>query len=191
MKPSSVTLAEMLDARERRANTQSAMLSTADASCCLVSLSLNIAGDVKRTAKTRLLFDRGLDLFDRLGFDGIERRVFDRNTGTEALLLLRADAGEVKAACERIEDAFPAARLYDFDVLNKDGVKLREAFRAGVSSAAVPRRTAREAARTGLTRSRRRRKRFSMNSAPIRSRTPRTLRWSASSERRRSRGWSI
>ncbi len=131
MTPSSVTLAEMLDARERRADAQSALLQSADASCCLVSLSLNIAGDVKRTAKTRLLFDRGLDLFDRLGFDGIERRVFDRNTGTEALLLLSADAGEVKAACERIEDAFPAARLYDFDVLNKDGVKL---------SRSVPRR---------------------------------------------------
>ena len=114
----------MLDARERRANAQSALLASADASCCLVSLSLNIAGDVKRTAKTRLLFDRGLDLFDRLGFDKIERRVIDANTGTEALLLLHADAGEVKAACERIEDAFPAARLYDFDVLNKDGVKL-------------------------------------------------------------------
>lgn len=131
MTPSSVTLAEMLDAREHRADAQSALLQSADASCCLVSLSLNIAGDVKRTAKTRLLFDRGLDLFDRLGFDGIARRVFDRNTGTEALLLLRADAGEVKAACERIEDAFPAARLYDFDVLNKDGVKL---------SRSVPRR---------------------------------------------------
>ncbi len=124
MKPSSVTLAEMLDARERRAGAQSAMLASADASCCLVSLSLNIAGDVKRTAKTRLLFDRGLDLFDRLGFDEFERRVVDANTGTEALLLLRADAGEVKTACERIEDAFPAARLFDFDVLNADGVKL-------------------------------------------------------------------
>jgi len=124
MQPSSVTLAEMLDARERRANAQSALLQTADASCCLVSLSLNIAGDVKRTAKTRLLFDRGLDLLDRLGYDEIERRVVDANTGTEALLLLRADAAEVKAACERIEDAFPAARLYDFDVLNANGEKL-------------------------------------------------------------------
>ena len=131
MTPSSVTLTEMLDARERRANAQSAILASADASCCLVSLSLNIAGDVKRTAKTRLLFDRGLDLFDRLGFDGIERRIVDAKTGTEALLLVRADAGEVKAACERIEDAFPAARLFDFDVLNKDGEKL---------SRAVPRR---------------------------------------------------
>lgn len=124
MKPSSVTLPEMLDARERRANAQSALLASADGSCCLVSFSLNIAGDVKRTAKTRLLFDRGLDLFDRLGFDALERNTVDANTGTEALILLRADAAEVKSACERIEDAFPAARLFDFDVLNKDGEKL-------------------------------------------------------------------
>lgn len=131
MQPSSVTLAEMLDARERRANAQSALLQTAGDSCCLVSLSLNIAGDVKRTAKTRLLFDRGLDLFERLGFDAVERRVIDGKTGTEALLLLHADAAEVKSACERIEDAFPAARLFDFDVLNNNGEKL---------SRAVPRR---------------------------------------------------
>ena len=124
MQPSSVTLAEMLDARERRAQAQTGLLRQAGPTDCLVSLSLNIAGDVKRTAKTRLLFDRGLALFDRLGFDGIERRVADANTGTEALLLLHADAAEVKRACERLEDAFPAARLFDFDVLNADGEKL-------------------------------------------------------------------
>ncbi|MBQ5991833.1 MAG: citrate lyase holo-[Clostridia bacterium] len=124
MLPSSVTLTEMLDARERRANAQSAMLASADASYCLVSFSLNIAGDVKRTAKTRLLFDRGLRAFDLLGFPEVERRVIDEKTGTEALILLRADAADVKAATERLENAFPAARLYDFDVLNAQGEKL-------------------------------------------------------------------
>ncbi len=123
MQPSSVTLAEMLDARERRAGAQKAMLAQADPSVCLVSLSLNIAGDVKRTPKTRLLFDRGMDLFARLGFAEIERRVVDAKTGTEALILLREDANAVKSACERIEDAFPAARLYDFDVLDATGEK--------------------------------------------------------------------
>ena len=124
MLPSSVTLTEMLDARERRANAQSAILASADASYCLVSFSLNIAGDVKRTAKTRLLFDRGLRAFDLLGFPEVERRVIDEKTGTEALILLRADAADVKAATERLENAFPAARLYDFDVLNAQGEKL-------------------------------------------------------------------
>lgn len=121
----------MLDARERRAAAQSAMLASADETCCLVSLSLNIAGDVKRTAKTRLLFDRGLSAFGQLGFPERERRVSDARTGTEALILLHADASEVKAALERLEDAFPAARLYDFDVLNAQGEKL---------SRSVPRR---------------------------------------------------
>ena len=123
MQPSSVTLNEMLDARERRAQAQTELLRQADEASCLVSFSLNIAGDVKRTAKTRLLFDRGLDLFDRLGFDETDRRVVDAKTGTEALILLRADAAQVKAVLERLEDAFPAARLFDFDVLNAKGEK--------------------------------------------------------------------
>lgn len=124
MKPSSVSLELMLDARERRAREQTALLSGADASCCLVSLSLNIAGDVKRTPKTRLLFDRGMQLFDTLGFFEITRRVTDAVTGTEALILLRENACAVKQSLERLEDAFPAARLYDFDVLDHTGEKL-------------------------------------------------------------------
>ena len=124
MQPSSVTLAEMLDARERRAEAQRTMLSQADETVCLVSFSLNIAGDVKRTAKTRLLFDRGLAAFDSLAFCVIERRVTDANTGTEALLLLREDAAQVKQMLERLEDASPWGRLFDFDVLNANGDKL-------------------------------------------------------------------
>ena len=131
MQPSSVTLAEMLDARERRAALQASILRQAGPSDCLVSLSLNIAGDVKRTPKTRLLFDRGLAAFDLLGFPEMTRRITDAVTGTEALILVNAPAAEVKAALERLEDAFPAARLYDFDVLNAQGEKL---------SRSVPRR---------------------------------------------------
>ena len=117
----------MLDARERRAQAQTELLCGADASRCLVSLSLNIAGDVKRTPKTRLLFRQGLLLFDALGFSEITRRVTDAVTGTEALVLLEAPEDAVKAATERIEDAFPAARLYDFDVLDHNGNKLSRA----------------------------------------------------------------
>ena len=121
----------MLDARERRAREQTALLSGADASCCLVSFSLNIAGDVKRTAKTRLLFDEGLRAFADFGFRELARKTFDGVTGTEALILLSEDAAKVKKTLERLEDAFPAARLFDFDVLNASGEKL---------SRSVPRR---------------------------------------------------
>lgn len=121
----------MLDARERRAREQSAMLASADDFCCLVSFSLNIAGDVKRTAKTRLLFDEGLRAFADFGFRELARKTFDGVTGSEALILLNADAAKVKKTLERLEDAFPAARLFDFDVLNASGEKL---------SRSVPRR---------------------------------------------------
>ena len=107
------------------------MLASADDSCCLVSFSLNIAGDVKRTAKTRLLFDEGLRAFGALGFCEFSRKLFDGVTGSEALILLNADAAKVKKTLERLEDAFPAARLFDFDVLNASGEKL---------SRSVPRR---------------------------------------------------
>ena len=124
MKPSSVTLAQMLDARERRAFAQTALLRQADANDCLVSFSLNIAGDVKRTPKTRLLFDQGLRTFDALGFAQRERTVTDAVTGTEALILVRANAKTVKTVLERLEEAAPWARLFDFDVLNAAGEKL-------------------------------------------------------------------
>ena len=124
MPSSRITLSQMLDARERRAGMQTALLKQAGPTDCLLSLSLNIAGDVKRTPKTRLLFDRGLMLFDALKLSEASRTVTDAVTGTEALVLLHAPAKTVKAACERIEDAFPAARLYDFDVIDANGDKL-------------------------------------------------------------------
>lgn len=124
MKPSKITLQDMLDARERRARAQEALLKDAPENACLVSFSLNIAGDVKRTPKTRLLFDRGLQMFEDLQLPELHRSITDAHTGTEALLLVQADAHAVKARTERIEDAFPAARLFDFDVINRSGEKL-------------------------------------------------------------------
>ncbi len=124
MQPFSVTLDQMLDARERRAQAQNTFLTQARPSDCLVSLSLNIAGDVKRTPKTRLLFDCGIRAFDALGFSEKARRISDAPTGTEALILLSAPAESIKSALEELENAFPAARLFDFDVLNAEGEKL-------------------------------------------------------------------
>ncbi|MBQ1772335.1 MAG: citrate lyase holo-[Clostridia bacterium] len=87
MKPSSVTLEQMLDARERRAQAQKELLLHAGGNACLVSLSLNIAGGVKRTPKTRLLFDRAMKVFESFGFFEISRLITDAVTGTEALIL--------------------------------------------------------------------------------------------------------
>lgn len=118
----------MLDARERRAQAQKELLLHADGNACLVSLSLNIAGGVKRTPKTRLLFDRAMKVFESFGFFEISRLITDAVTGTEALILLNRDPYAVKRSLERLEESFPAGRLLDFDVLNASGEKLSRAI---------------------------------------------------------------
>ncbi len=124
MKPFCVTLEQMLLARETRAEIQTELLRCGNQSTCLVCLTLNIAGEVKRTALTRVLFDRGVQLFERLGYCVLKRRMTDAMTGSEAFWLLKEPASQVKDALTQIEDSFPAARLFDFDVLDCSGEKL-------------------------------------------------------------------
>ena len=123
MKLSSVTLEDMLYSRERRAALQRGLLQGAGCRC-LVCLTMNIPGEVKRTPLIRLLFDEGLRRFDGLEFSLIKRLVLDCATGPEAFMALDEDPEAVKNATQSIEDSFPAARLFDFDVLTPDGEKL-------------------------------------------------------------------
>ena len=114
----------MLAARDRRVDIQNRMLTEGGGECCLACLTLNIAGEVKRTPMTVMLFRRGLAEFERQGFDVKESLVIDEFTGSEAFWLLKEDAARVKSCLEEIEDSFPAARLFDFDVLTAGGEKL-------------------------------------------------------------------
>ncbi len=116
-----VTLEEMLAARDRRAEIQSRLLANADADACLACLTLNIAGDVKRTAMTRMLFDRGLSDFEALGFKVLDYVEIDEATGSEAFWLLEENAEDVKSKLEKIEEdsSIAASRLFDFDVLTR------------------------------------------------------------------------
>ena len=126
MKPSFVTLEQMLDARERRAAIQFDFLQEADGGC-LVCLTLNIAGEIKRTPMTRMLFDRGLEEFGKLALPVAKQYLLDEPTGSEAFFLVQQDAASVKALLEKVEESFPAARLFDFDVLIPGGEKLSRA----------------------------------------------------------------
>ena len=117
-----VNLEEMLAARDRRAEIQSRLLANAGAGACLACLTLNIAGDVKRTAMTRMLFDRGLSDFEALGFKVLDYIEIDEATGSEAFWLLEENAEDVKSKLEKIEEdpGIAASRLFDFDVLVQD-----------------------------------------------------------------------
>lgn len=127
MKLYSVDLNQMLNARERRATVQNRMLAGAEAGQCLVCLTLNIAGDVKRTPMTRMLFDEGTDLFEGISFKVMDRCSSDGVTGSEAFWLLDEEGTDVKPKLEELEDSFPAARLFDFDVIMPGGAKLSRA----------------------------------------------------------------
>ena len=127
MKSYSVDLDQMLAARERRVSIQNRMLTGGDSGSCLVCLTLNIAGDVKRTPMTRMLFDYGMSQMESKGFRVMDRFLLDEPAGSEAFWLLDEDGAHVKAELEALEDAFPAARLYDFDVIMPGGSKLSRA----------------------------------------------------------------
>ena len=118
-----VTLEQMLAARDRRAEVQSNLLNNADAGTCLACLTLNIAGAVKRTAMTRMLFERGISEFRSCGFKVLDYIETDGPTGSEAFWLLKENATEVKSRLEKIEEdpAIAASRLFDFDVLVNGG----------------------------------------------------------------------
>ena len=124
MKSYSADLEQVLAARERRAAIQGSMLGGADSGACLACLTLNIAGDVKRTPMTKMLFDHGAQEFESLGLNVRDRLMIDEATGSEAFWLLDEEGEKIKPLLEAIEDSFPAARLYDFDLIMPGGAKL-------------------------------------------------------------------
>ena len=127
MKSYSVDLDQMMEAREKRAATQNRMLEGAGPEQCLVCLTMNIAGDVKRTPMICMLFEHGMKQLESLNFSIRESLVLNEKTGCEAFWLLDEEGARVKAMLERVEDSFPAARLYDFDVILPGGSKLSRA----------------------------------------------------------------
>ena len=121
-----VTLQEILDARERRAEAQRQLLK--QLARPLISFTMNIPGPVKDSPMIRRAFDEGLRMLDdALGEAGIacaSRQITHADTGNEFLCAVKASAAAVKEICMRIEDGSPMGRLFDMDVIGLDGQKL-------------------------------------------------------------------
>ena len=121
-----VTLQEVLDARERRADAQRRLLE--QSSLPLLSFTMNIPGPVKNSPMIRRAFEEGLrSLADALAEAGIvclSRQLTHADTGEEFLCAVKAPAAELKEICTRIEDGSPLGRLFDMDVIDLDGQKL-------------------------------------------------------------------
>ena len=114
-----VTLAQMLEARERRAFHQKELLSKFRRP--LLSFTMNIAGPVKNSELIRRGFAKGLsDLRQQLTRQKagiLFEEVFSDVTGNEAFLVVDIDGKELKELSCELEDQNDLGRLYDMDVL--------------------------------------------------------------------------
>lgn len=115
-----ITGYEMLEAREVRAARQSEWLSGQEG-CCLVSVTMNIAGAIKSTPLIRDGFSAGMEMVDdmlkNLGMTVCRKEQWLLKTGCEAFRLVKGDANEVKRAMIGLEEATAFGRLMDIDVL--------------------------------------------------------------------------
>ncbi|WP_413733512.1 citrate lyase holo-[acyl-carrier protein] synthase [Sodalis sp. RH21] len=122
---STVTLDELLAAKERRAARQDAWLARYRQP--LISLTLVTPGPVKDSALYRRSMRAALSACDSLlrarGWPVRAQEVFWPDTGPEALWSVDHPAVEIKAAAVALEQEHPLGRLWDIDVISpQDGI---------------------------------------------------------------------
>ncbi len=126
-----ITLAEMLAARDRRAQRQQTWL--ARWGLPLVSLTLVWPGPVKDSAAGQRTMAAALEAFTQaartFSWSLPGHQVFMLPTGPEALWSVAAPADQVKRATVALEDQHPLGRLWDIDVFSpREGLLNRARF---------------------------------------------------------------
>ena len=121
-----VTLMEMLEARERRAGRQRALLERFGKP--MISFTMNIAGPVKNGPEIARGFDLGKELLHRQLMTRRAGPVYTEEirekTGNEALYVLDLEPMAAKELTVALEDGATLGRLFDMDVLRPDGSKV-------------------------------------------------------------------
>ena len=122
-----VELPDMLACREERAAKQRQLIE--EYKRPVVSLSMNIAGDVKNTPAISMLQKDGEEEIKaaakKAGFALLSEERSDAFTGPESLLVFDTDDARVlKEIGVQLEEETPWGRLYDVDIIGTDGEKL-------------------------------------------------------------------
>ena len=121
-----VSLVQMLDARERRVQHQQELLARYHKP--LICFTMNICGPIKDSPLIRRGFARGRQLlrqqFLRAKLTPLHQDAVREVTGCEAFYVLDADPLTIKKFTTDIEDATPLGRLFDMDVIRPDGLKV-------------------------------------------------------------------
>ncbi len=134
-----VTLAQILESRDRRAELQRTLLKTYG--CPLISFTMNIAGPVKCSPLIKRAFRVGLlALDDALPKDFVLAREIETSvTGCQAIYCIKAmSAAELKEICVNIETASPVGRLFDMDVIDVNERILKRSTERGCIVCSAP-----------------------------------------------------
>lgn len=122
---------QMAARREKRVKQQREMLARGGENRCVVCIGMNIAGPNKRSGLIDAAFLEAVncflgeaELYGAVEANGLELRFINENTGIEALIALDGDTKEMKRLCVGIEEKLPLGRLFDIDVIAKNGEKL-------------------------------------------------------------------
>lgn len=120
-----VSLSEILDAREKRVQIQRELLSVYPQT--LISFTLNIPGPVKVFPLTVLAYEAGLGLISSsvpaLGGKILKTINNRKNTGYEAFFCVNLPPEKIKEQLCFLEERHPLGRIFDFDVLDYRGEK--------------------------------------------------------------------
>ena len=118
-----ISLEQLLEARENRANLQQQCLE--QYSETVLSLTLLAVGGIKKNALLDFVFAKALEnltaLFDKLGVQPTAQFIRPLETGHEALFVLPIEANLLKQETMQLEDSSPLARLWDIDVIDRHG----------------------------------------------------------------------
>ncbi|WP_068505641.1 citrate lyase holo-[acyl-carrier protein] synthase [Paenibacillus kribbensis] len=118
-----VTLEEMLQARENRADRQRQLISRY--AVPLISMTINIPGPQKSSLTSKYVFQEGYRiLMSQLAVNQmtpLHSEAYDLLTGPEAYVAVQADARILKKLVITIEDGHPLGRLLDLDVIGPNG----------------------------------------------------------------------
>lgn len=126
-----ITLEQILKARDRRAEKQKKLIMRYELP--LISLTVNMPGARKNTPLCSSVFREGCsELVKRLKDNGELPAYQESNdllTGSEAYVAVDMDECTLKELTLHIENTHPLGRLWDFDVIGRDGMAIsREAL---------------------------------------------------------------
>lgn len=126
-----VTLEELLEAREYRADHQKELIE--EYKLPLISFTINIPGPIKKTTESSIIFQAGCkEVVKKLKDAGLLLEHFETNepnSGYESYFVVKTTERTLKALMLEIESEHPLGRLFDLDVIGTDGIPIsREKF---------------------------------------------------------------